>query len=966
MRTKLFTYSAVVAVWLAAGILFFPIASKRSAEIREAQEARLNQAQSSEEEESEAEEQEEKQENPLEYLREREEMLRDPRTGRVPDDARAMELKFAERLPKAEGLYRDKNGATLQSSAWTPRGPFNVGGRVRALALDADNENTILAGAASGGMWRSTDGGATWVRTTALSDISSVTCVAQDRRMGKRNVWYYGTGEFRGSDVRGGTKLFGDGIFKSSDGGKSWSRLASTVRNQPHVFASDFTYVHKIVTDPTKTDDVVYAATYGGIYRSANGGETWTAVLGGNTAESQNKANWTDVVITSTGVLYAAIGNLGLAVQTPVYGIFRSTDGINWTNISMPDAPDRLGRINLGIAPSNENVMYVIAQTPGVGFQPNGKPGHSFWKYTYKSGDGSGLAGGSWFNRSDNLPGLQPVGGLTGNFDSQDGYNMVVRVKPDNENVVFLGGTEFYRSNNGFLTDLSTQKLAGYEPSGKSYASFPNQRSDQHEIIFLPSNPNAALTGNDGGVRRTDNITASSDDIEWKILNNGFYSTQFYGIAIDYATSGDNTLVGGLQDNGTFSTASNQITTPWDRVGGGDGSFSAIADGKTAIYHSSQNGNTARSVGSRVARIDPIEGKDYMFINPFILDPNNSNVMYMAGGRDLWRNEDLSVVAAALQRGERYDRFQGWSRAEEAIPRGKISALGASKGSATRLYFGTTVGQLFVLNNAQSGAMTPTEITSMDFPQNGFITGVTVNPDNADQVLVVFSNYGVQPVFYTADGGKTWTAVTGNLRANPDGTGAGPSCVTAAFQNFGGTTRIFLGTSTGLYSTSRLDGAKTTWAQEGASVIGNVPVTGVAARQTDGYVAIATFANGMYSTNVTALSSFQAAQQKVGTSESLMNAVVLGQNYPNPFSGATTIRYTLPEAATVRLRIMSTSGREITTLVLQPQSAGEHTVDWGGQMYGGALTQAGTYFYELQATLQNGITVRRTGQMMKN
>jgi hypothetical protein len=221
-------------------------------------------------------------------------------------------------------------------------------------------------------------------------------------------------------------------------------------------------------------------------------------------------------------------------------------------------------------------------------------------------------------------------------------------------------------------------------------------------------------------------------------------------------------------------------------------------------------------------------------------------------------------------------------------------------------------------------------------------------------------------LYRSSDNGNVDGTIGGNLRANQDGTGAGPSCTSAAFQNFGGVTRIFLGTSTGLYSTSRLDGMNTQWAQEGASVIGNVPVTGVAARQSDGYVAIATFANGMYSTNVTAASSFQVAQLKAASSESLINAVVLGQNYPNPFAGATTIRYTLPEAATVRLRILSTSGREITTLALQPQTAGEHTVDWAGQMYGGALTQAGTYFYELQATLQNGVTVRRTRQMMRH
>ncbi len=963
MRTKFSSYGTIATAWLTVAIIFFPLASKRANIIEHSLE--MQQAQSAVESEEDDDEEDEA-EAPFQYWQQEEQMLRNPRTGRIPDNAREMELQFAGRIPTMEDIAR-KSGGRVQSQTWQPRGPFNIGGRVRALALDADDEKIILAGAASGGMWRSIDAGATWARTTALSDISSVTCVAQDRRAGKRNVWYYGTGEFRGGQVTGGTTLFGDGVFKSTDGGKSWSRLASTVRNQPHTFASDFTYIHKIVTDPTKTDDVVYAATYGGIYRSANGGETWTAVLGGNTDASQNKANYTDVVITSTGVLYAAISLSGVGAINPVAGFFRSTDGITWTNITMPDAPTRSGRMNLGIAPSNENVMYVIAQTPGTGFRPagsNAQAGHSFWKYTYQSGDGSG-AGGSWFNRSDNLPGLQPVGGRTGNYDSQDSYNMYVRVKPDNENVVFLGGTELYRSTNGFLTDLNTQKLAGYEASGKSYASFPNQRSDQHELIFLPSNSNTAFTGNDGGVRRTDNIMASSDDIEWKILNNGFYSTQFYAVGIDNATSGDNTLIGGLQDNGTHSTENNQATTAWNRVGGGDGCFCALADSKTAAYYSSQNGNTSRLTGKRIARIDPIEGSGYLFVNPFILDPTNTNIMYLAGGFDLWRHDDLSVVTSALERGESYDRVQGWTRAEGVIAQGKISALAASRGATTRLFFGTNKGQLFVVENAQSGVLTPTELISMAFPQNSFITGVAVNPADANQAIVVFSNYSVQPVFYTSDGGKTWTAISGNMRANADGTGAGPSCRSAAFQNFGGVTRVFLGTSTGLYSTSRLDGMNTQWAQEGASVIGNVPIAQVVARQVDGLVVAATFANGIYSTNVTPPTAFQAAQPSSSElSQALAVSVVLGQNFPNPFSGSTTIRYTLPEAASVRLRVIDVAGREITTLVNQPQSAGERHIEWAGQLYGGAPAPAGSYFYELAVTPPSGVIVRHTGQMM--
>jgi hypothetical protein len=621
-RNIIFSSLIVLAAWTLAAAVFFPHTLRRGAEWSEQTRQQNLLAEERREQHEMEEELEEASEGPQEYWAQEEMMMRNPRTGRIPDDARRSELRYAERLPRVEDVRDGKGGARVQSLTWQARGPFNVGGRVRALAFDIDNESVVLAGAASGGMFRSENGGTSWTRTTALSDISSVTAVAQDTRAGKRGTWYYGTGERRGGNISGGVStLFGDGIFKSTDGGRSWKQLASTSRpGAQSRFISDFNFVYRVITDPTKTEDVVYAANYGGIYRSANGGETWTPVLGGNTESAQNVADFSDIAITSTGVLYAAISRTGRD-NNPVFGVYRSTDGTNWTNITMQDLPDRMQRMSLGIAPSNENLVYMVAETPSAGFESVRSSGssefHSLWRYTYASGDGSG-AGGRWQNLSANMPALQPEGGRTGNYSSQNSYDIYVRVKPDNADVVFIGGTEVYRSTSGFTNTSTTQKVAGYEITGRTFGLFPNQHPDQHDLVFSRTNPNIVFTANDGGIRRCENIMAENEAIEWRSLNNGFFSTQFYTVAIDQARAGENTLIGGLQDQGSWRTTTTQLADSWDRVAGADGAFCAIADSGTATYVSFQNGATFSVFGNRLISISPAQGTGYLFINPLI------------------------------------------------------------------------------------------------------------------------------------------------------------------------------------------------------------------------------------------------------------------------------------------------------------------------------------------------------------
>ena len=276
-----------------------------------------------------------------EYLRHR-----DPETGMIPEDIKRRSLAFAKRLPNVPEGQRDIN--------WMARGPINKGGRSRCMVLDVLNENHILAGAVTGGLWASNDGGLTWEKKTTPSQIHSVSYIAQDTRPGHENTWYMGTGEEFYGVVSGTsfTSLFsGDGIFKSTDNGETWASLASTASGTPQNVLQNGSYdfIWNIVVDHTNTtQDVVYAAVYNGIIRSTDGGETWSQVLGFSSGPSE----FVHVMMTPSGILYATfsdnVSNGG--------GFYRSEDGINWNSIDpvSPEIPN-LRRTVMCFNPQNEN-----------------------------------------------------------------------------------------------------------------------------------------------------------------------------------------------------------------------------------------------------------------------------------------------------------------------------------------------------------------------------------------------------------------------------------------------------------------------------------------------------------------------------------------------------------------------------------------------------------------------------------
>ena len=871
--------------------------------------------------------------------------LKSPRTGKIPENIRARELAFAAKLPIKEDVVRSAlaKGQNTFLATWTGRGPYNVGGRTRALAIDVSNESTLLAGGASGGMWRSTDGGLNWNRTTALNDdVQSVTCLVQDTRGGKTGIWYYGTGEYQGNSASApGGFYSGDGIYKSTDGGVNWSVLSITSTGVPESFENFFDYVWNVAVDPSNAGaDEVYAATYGAIWRSTNGGTSWSAVLGG----SFPFCEYTDVAVTSTGVVYATMSSSGTAK-----GVWRSPDGITWTNITPAGFPTNYDRVVLGIAPSSENDVYFLGETPGSGAQntkgdvdPSNDEWISFWKYTYVTGTGVPPSNGTWVDRSANVPLL---GGPVGSFDTQGSYNLIVRVKPDDANFVLIGGTNLYRSTDGFASTGNTSWIGGYA-TVNDISQYANHHPDQHSLAFLPSNSSIVLSGHDGGISKTTNIAAGT--VGWTFLNNGYYTTQFYAVAIDHGTSGNNVLIGGMQDNGSWWTNSTNATTNWLDQFSGDGAFCAIADGRTFYYFSSQNGNVYRftlnasGVLTAFTRVTPTGASDFQFINPFVLDPNNSNMMYMAGGTRIWRNSDLSGIPS----GSNNTTTVNWTDMSNTDG-DPVTAIGISKTPANRLYYGTYAAgpTLMRVDDAHTGNPVPTDITDAAFP--GYINCIAVNPVNADEVIVVFSNYEVQSLFRTTNGGTSWSNISGNLEDPPgDGSGSGPSCRWAAIVPTTAGAEYFVGTSTGLYSTSDVSVASPTWAQEGAGTIGNVVVNAIDVRTSDGLVVAATHGHGVFSTNIVVSVSDRPAE--------MPSTFSLQQNFPNPFNPSTTIRYSLPRESRVTITVYDVAGRELSRILERTQGAGEHSVTWNATDSKGAAVPSGVYFYAMRSMTTDG------------
>ena len=820
--------------------------------------------------------------------------LADPETGEIPEGIRIRELAYASTLPKSGSFFRSSGQDYRQV------GPLNVGGRTRGFKIDISDTNVLLAGGVSGGMWRSENSGQTWERTTSLSEISSVNCLVQDRRPGKTHIWYYGTGEQRGNSAsKSNSALYrGNGIFKSTDGGKNWSHLSSTEAD-PHQ-TSEWTFVYNISPDTTRQDsDIVLAANNNAIVRSNDGGETWSTVLAPNGAG----ASWLNIHAAANGVFYAHISG-----RAPNSGIQRSEDGLQWELISDSVLAGSHQRARLATPSHNENILYVYANTPGHGqsvdFDESLNEYNSFYKYTHDT------SGGIWEDRSHNLPQGERTREQLRHFQN---YTMQLSVKPDDENVVFIGATSIFRSTDAFATSNNVNQIGGYDADGVPdyhYSTQP-QHPDQHEIDYMPGNPDIIFASSDGGVHRANNCL--STPVNWYDLNNGYITTQMYTAHVVHDVE-EPYIVGGMQDNGTYFTNKGNSEADWYSVRAADGAYCALTNRGTTGYFSTQFANVSRydlnpatgqaSNGVNIMP-DELSSSDYLFIQPWTLDPDDDKRMYLPARNKVLRNDNIEGGDPSLT----------WTEIANFASNAVITAISAAR-NADVVYIGTSSGIIVKISGASTSQPEIVDISD-GIQFSGYTSNIAIDPRDPDKILVVYSNYNVRSLWYSVDGGDNWTDVEGNLQGNPDfpngspelfHRGDGPSTRWAQIVPTykGDSTVILLGTSVGLFATKELQGENTEWVQQGASTIGNVVVDMVETRLTDGFTAIGTHGNGVFSTTVNDMFT-NVPDQSIYENSLDVNL------YPNPARESINMQLTLKQNELVKITIISMNGTVISS-----------------------------------------------------
>ncbi len=858
--------------------------------------------------------------------------LSDPVTGKIPDNIRFKELAFYHTQN-----IKNANPIAVEGTPWMHRGPYHIGGRTRAVAVDIKNEDRIIAGGVSGGLWISTDAGKSWMPTQEAYEISSVSCLVQDRRKGYEDNWYVGTGEAYGQSAGSpGAYYYGNGLLTSKDGGLTWQGIESTLANSPSGFASPWQLVWDVLVDTTRYDStIVYAATYQNIMRSNDGGETWIAVR--NTGSYFN-----DLEIDANGVIYSASSADGKSGER---GVFRTIDGYHWEDITPSDWQGRdFNRIVIGCSDSKkmedtQTRVYLLMNTENWGKPAADSRGELEWNALYRIDvlNEYSVAPVSYVDLSSNLPISEyPLN----SFRTQGSYDMLVSVFPQkSENdIVFIGGTNIHRSTSGFTDSLNTVILAGYKKNTALpyFEAWPNQHPDQHVWMHYPSNPKKVINGNDGGIFITEDCVG--DSVIWESANAGYLTTQFYTVALDPVTDMSPLMVAGAQDNNQIITKDFKPQAQWDIAYPGDGSYCAIEPGAKYAYFSKQLGNTIKAKLNEQGgvetfrRIDPngVNRRDYQFINPLVLDPSDKNILYLAGGRFIWRNNQLDQIALDSTT-EQYEK--GWEQSVDSLRliSAKISALGISQ-AGHRLYFGTNLKYLYKIDSAHKDELgfealrTPSGIQT-----NSNVSCIAVHPENPNELIVAYSNYGVYSLFRSSDAGQSWEKIGGNLEENANGSGNGPSIRWVKYVPVKDGMVYMVGTSIGLYATDSLNGESTNWVHQAPGEIGTAVVDMIDYREVDGTLAVATHGKGLFYARI-----FEKGA--ITGEERLVNDVVEFQLFPNPGDDFVRVFSSIP---ILNLTVLDATGRRVLIIKNDTKEITLQTQTW----------KRGTYFF-IAETLQ--------------
>jgi len=627
----------------------------------------------------------------------------------VPAGARRRALDALSQKVAAEAAASNQSARLTSSQGiqpfWSLLGPEPtdtpysapvVSGRITALAVDPRNSSTVYAGAADGGVWKTTDGAATWAPLTDTQVSLAVGAIALDPS--NPETVYVGTGEENFS----GDSYYGEGILKSTNGGLSWMHIPGPFAGPigPDSYFGGGAHIGSLAVDPGDSSILlagVQLLNKDGVYRSIDGGNTWTEVLSG--------APGTSVVFDTrnSNIVYAALGN---PTGSSANGVYKSMDaGATWAADSgtqgqvLPSA--NTGRIALALAPSSPTTLY-------AGIQDSSPSSFNTLLGFFVTKDG-----GAHWNQLTATPDY---------CTPQCRYDHVVAVDPTNAKVIYAGGafsTTLVRSLDGGAT---WSILSAAASGGTLHA-------DVHALVFSADGSKLYL-GNDGGVWSTTDVAATQ--VNFAELNDKLAITQFYtGISI--GPRGTPLAFGGTQDNGTQKYTGSRV---WENVTCGDGGSTALDPvSPSTVYTFCQPYAVEKSTSGGnfgtwfVAESGINTGDRSSFFPPLVIDSSNSQALYFGTYRVYQTLDGASswqAISPDLTGGPSFF--------------GNLTAVAVAPNDSNTVYAGSGGSHVNVTTNAGAGPGALWTDRSAGLPPR-FITQVAVDPKFAKTAYVTFSGF---------------------------------------------------------------------------------------------------------------------------------------------------------------------------------------------------------------------------------
>lgn len=620
-------------------------------------------------------------------------------------------------------------------------GPAFTSGRIADIAIHPDDDNVWYVAVGSGGVWKTENAGTTWQPIFDDQPSYSTGCITLDPS-NPHTVWL-GTGE----NVGGRHVGFGDGIYKSPDGGKTWKNMG--LKKSEHI--------SKIIVHPDNSN-TIWVAVQGplwskggerGLYKTTDGGKTWNKTLGDN--------EWTgvtDLLIDPRNPdwLYAATWQRHRTVAAylgggPNSGIHRSMDGgATWERLSTGLPKGKMGKIGLAISPQQPDVLYAaieLNRTKGAVYKTTNR-------------------GASWEKRSD------AVSGATGPHYYQELYAC-----PHNFDRLYLMDVRIQISEDG----------------GKNFSRLPEslKHSDNHAIAFRMDDPDYLLVGSDGGLYESLDGTKT-----WRFFNN-MPITQYYKVAVDDRKPFYH-IFGGTQDNGSHggpSRTDNQHgirNADWYKTLGADGHQSAVEPGNPDIgYAESQRGGMHRidRITGEQVYIQPQAGlgegfERFNWDAPIIVSPHNPAKIYFASYR-VWSSEDRgdswTAISNDLTKGKSdrarlpiMGKKQGWDNSWDLAAMSDystITSLAESPKQAGLVYAGTDDGLIQVTEDGGQNWRKIETNSISGVPADAFVNDIKADLYDANTVYVAMDNHkngDFKPyLIKSTDKGKTWKSISGNI-----------------------------------------------------------------------------------------------------------------------------------------------------------------------------------------------------------